>query len=127
MNKSTPMLSAALVAFGVTFCLLIPLSMIWPSGWSWHEGSPQSSHYFMMIVAVYATLGIFLIRAARDPVANASLIWFTIWSSVAHAAVMAVQSIQMPGMGGHLLGDVPALLIAAVVLGVLMPRRKAGA
>ena len=75
-----------------------------------------------MIVGVYATLGIFLIRAAKDPAANASLIWFTVWSSVVHAIVMAYESIRSPGHTGHLMGDVPALLLVAVVLGVLISR-----
>ncbi len=75
-----------------------------------------------MIVGVYATLGIFLIRAAKDPAANASLIWFTVWSSVVHAVIMAYELIRSPGHTGHLMGDVPALLLVAVVLGVLMSR-----
>ena len=122
MSDSNRLLSAALVAFGVTFCLVYPLAMVWPSGWAWHEGSPAANNYFMMIVGIYATLGLFLVRAAKDPVANASLIWFTVWSSVVHAAVMAWQSLTQPGEEGHLLGDVPALLLVALVLGTLMNR-----
>jgi hypothetical protein len=75
-----------------------------------------------MIVGVYATLGASLIAASRDPLANRSLIWFTIWSSVVHAAIMAVESVMDPAETGHLLGDVPALLIVAIVLLVLTPR-----
>lgn len=122
MSDSNRLLSAALVAFGVVFCLVYPLAMVWPSGWAWHEGSPAADNYFMMIVGVYATLGVFLIRAARDPAANASLIWFTVWSSLVHAAVMAWQSLTQQGHQGHLVGDVPALLLVAVVLGTLMSR-----
>lgn len=121
-NKAT-LLKFSLIAFGVVFCLVLPLSMLWPSGWSWHAGPPMASQYFMMIVGVYATLGIFLIRAARDPAMHSSLIWFTVWSSVVHAAIMAVQAARDPMHQGHLVGDVPALLLVAVVLGVLMPRR----
>jgi hypothetical protein len=58
-------------------------------------------------------------------VAHASLVWFTVWSSLVHAAIMAVQASGDPMHGGHLLGDVPALLLVALVLGVLM--RRAGA
>jgi hypothetical protein len=116
------LLRFALFAFGVIFCLVYPLAVIWPSGWAWHEGSPASSHYFMMIVGVYATLGVYLIRASFNPAANRSLIWFTVASSVVHAAIMAVQSFDHEMHRGHLLGDVPALLLVAVVLGVLMPK-----
>ena len=63
--------------------------MVWPSGWAWHEGPPAVNDYFMMIVGVYATLGIFLILRLADPAANVSLIWFVVWSSVVHAGVMA--------------------------------------
>ena len=122
MSDTNKYLSAALVAFGVIFCLIYPLTMVWPSGWAWHEGSPASNDYFLMIVGIYATLGVFLVRAARDPAANASLIWFTVWSSIVHAAVMAWESMRNPAMGGHMMGDVPALLLVALVLGVLMSR-----
>jgi hypothetical protein len=80
-----------------------------------------------MIVGVYATLGVFLLLAARDPLANRSLIWFTVWSSVVHAAIMTAQSLADPAELGHLIGDVPGLIIIAVVLGVLMPRQKPAA
>ena len=122
--SSDKTLSAALVVFGATFCLLYPLSMVWPSGWAWHEGTPASSDYFMMIVGIYATLGIFLIRAAKDPLGNSSLIWFTIVSSVVHAAIMAWESMRTPMQSGHLVGDVPALLITAALLGFLMLKAR---
>ena len=112
-------LRIALVVLGVLCLALYPLMRIWPSGWAWHEGY---SDYPMMIVGIYATLGVFLIRAARDPFANLSLIWFTVWSSVVHAAIMAVQSFMHPDHMGHLVGDVPALFIAAIVLALLTPR-----
>ena len=118
-------LRIALVFFGVLMLLVYPIAVVWPSGWIWHHGAPRESQYFMMIVGVYATLGVFLINAARDPAANVSLIWFTVWSSVVHAAIMTVQSFGH-GHLGHLWGDVPALLLIAVVLGVLMTTSGAG-
>lgn len=119
MSMREKLLRIALIAFGATFMLVYPLAIVWPSGWAWHAGAPYESQYFMMIVGVYATLGVFLINAARNPQAHASLIWFTVASSVVHALVMAAQSLQMPEHAGHLLGDVPALLIAAVILAAL--------
>jgi hypothetical protein len=124
MPARTTLLKAALVIFGLAFLSIYPLSIVWPSGWAWHAGAPYVSDYFMMIVAVYATLGVFLILAARDPDANRSLIWFTIVSSLVHAAVMAVQSFGMPQHMGHLMGDVPALVGVGVVLGALMLMRE---
>ena len=119
--SSHKLLQIALVLFGATFCLIYPLSIVWPSGWAWHEGPPAASQYFMMIVGVYATLGVFLILAARDPAANRSLILFTIVSSLVHAAIMAYQALQMPEHMGHLYGDVPGLIAVAVVLYLLRP------
>lgn len=127
MTDPNRLLSLALTAFGAIFCLIYPLAIVWPSGWAWHEGNPASNSYFMMIVGVYATLGIFLIRAAKHPAAHTSLIGFTIWSSLVHAGVMAVQSLQSPMQHGHLAGDVPALVLVAVVLGVLTKRSAAAA
>jgi Family of unknown function (DUF6632) len=94
-------------------------------GLAWHEGMPSSNDYFMMIVGVYATLGVFMILASKNPAANKSLIWFVVWSSVVHAAVMAWEAVRNPAMGGHLIGDVPALLLIAIVLGYLMKRAPA--
>jgi hypothetical protein len=122
MSDSNRLLSGALILFGAIFCLVYPLAMVWPAGWAWHEGSPAANDYFLMIVGIYVTLGIFLIRAAKDPVANTSLIWFTVWSSVVHAVIMGYESMRSPGHTGHLMGDVPALLLVAVVLGVLKSR-----
>ena len=128
MFERNALLRLALVAFGAVFCLVYPLAIIWPSGWAWHTGAPYESDYFMMIVGVYATLGVFLILASRDPAANRSLILITAWSSVVHAAIMAVQSLQMEHMG-HLYGDVPALLLVAIAFFALLPleSRSAGA
>lgn len=125
MPHNDRLLSIALITFGATCCLIYPLAMWWPSGWAWHAGPPSSNDYFMMIVGVYATLGIFLIRAAWRPTAHASLIWFTVWSSVVHAGIMTVQALMQPMQHGHLMGDIPALLLVAVVLGVLMQRSHA--
>jgi hypothetical protein len=123
MANNTRLLSAALIVFGLAFCLIYPLAIVWPSGWAWHEGAPAANDYFMMIVGVYATLGVFMILASRDPASNRSLIWFVVWSSIVHAGVMAWEAMRNPEMGGHLTGDVPALLLIAIVLGLLMMNR----
>jgi uncharacterized protein DUF6632 len=113
-------LRIALIAVGLTFIFgIYTLGIVWPSGWTWGHGH---SHYLLMIIGVYATLGVFLLIASRDPYANKSLIWFTVWSSVVHGAIMAVQSFNDTGERGHLIADVPALFLVAIVLAVLMPR-----
>ena len=118
-------LRIALIATGAIFIFgIYPLGIVWPSGWTWGHGH---SHYLMMIIGVYATLGVFLMFASRDPEANRSIIWFTVWSSVIHAAIMATQSFGDANERGHLIGDVPALLLVALVLAALMPRKASTA
>lgn len=70
-----------------------------------------------MMLSVYATLGIFLLLAARNPSEHRSLIAFTAWSSFAHAGVMAVQVYygliaRREGFGVLFLGIVGVVLIA---------------
>ena len=116
-------LKIVLILVGLTFIFgIYLLSIVWPSGWSW--GQPES---LQMIIGVYATLGVFLLIASRDPLAHRSLIWFTVWSSVVHGGIMGVQSLAMSQHRGHLWGDVVALIAVAVVLALLMPRSGARA
>jgi hypothetical protein len=113
-------LRVALVAVGLIFVFgIYALGIVWPSGWTWGHGH---SHYLMMILGVYATLGVFLLIASRNPLAHTSLIWFTVWSSVVHAVIMAVQALTDGAERGHLIADVPALLVVAIVLAALTPR-----
>jgi Family of unknown function (DUF6632) len=60
--------------------------------------------------------------ASRDPLRHLSLIWFTVWSSVVHAGIMAAQSLANPEHRGHLWGDVLALFVVAGILAALTPR-----
>lgn len=116
------LLRVAVAVVGVIFVVgIYPLTKVWPSGWSWGH---DASHYLAMIIGLYATLGVFLLLATRDPLANRSLIWFTVVSSVVHAVIMAVQALADANERGHLLGDVPALLIVAAVLGLLLRRAE---
>ena len=117
-------LQMALILIGVIFIVGIVLMMwIWPAGWTW---LPRQPEYEQMIMGVYATLGVFLIRAARNPRANLSLIWFTIWSSIVHGGIMMVQAIVDEAERANLVGDVPALFLIALVLWYLVPKESAG-
>jgi len=118
-------LRIVLVIVGLIFIFGVwPLTVLWPSGWSWHAAG--RSEYLEMILGIYATLGVFLIIASRNPLAHRSLIWFTVWSSVVHGTIMAGQSIANPQHIGHLWGDVAALIVVAVVLAALTPHQAAG-
>lgn len=119
MDEHNRYLRIALVAVGIAFLLIYPLTKIWASGWVWQ---PDQSESLQMIIGIYATLGVFLLWASRKPEAHLSLIWFTVWSSAVHALIMAVQAVIDPAERGHLLGDVPALILVAIVLGFLASR-----
>ena len=51
----------ALVVIGGIFIVgIYPMMMwVWPSGWGW---TPRQPEYEQMIMGIYATLGVFLIR-----------------------------------------------------------------
>jgi lipid-A-disaccharide synthase-like uncharacterized protein len=116
-------LKIALTVIGVMFIFGLPVMMmfIWPSGWSWTPPQPEYEH---MILGVYGTLGVFLILAAKDPLANSSLIWFTIWSSLIHGGIMLIHAILDESDRVNLVGDVPALFLFAFVLWSLMRERE---
>jgi len=123
-NSRVRFLRIALVLVGLIFIFgVYPMMMAWwPSGWRWQPNQPE---YEQMILGVYATLGVFLLLAARNPLNNLSLIWFTVWSSLVHAGIMVIQALNMPAEHGHLYGDVPALLVVAILLAALTPRGAA--
>ncbi len=115
-------LKLALRLFGVIFLIVYPLGLIWPSGWVWHGG--MGHYYLQMIAGIYAVLGIFLITAANNPAAHRSLIAFTVWSSLVHALIMGAQAFGDSNETGHLMGDVPALLLVAAVLWFCSPPKQ---
>jgi hypothetical protein len=76
-----------------------------------------------MMLSIYVTLGVFLLLASRNPSANRSLIAFTAWSSIAHAAVMAVQSLHDVGERRHLLvGSLAFVVIGAALIALVPPK-----
>ena len=113
-------LSMILMVLGIVFIFGIwPLMMFWPAGWQWQ---PNQGEYEQMVLGVYATLGVFLLLASRQPSQHRSLIQFTAWSSLVHAAIMAVQAYRDTTERGHLIGDVPVLAIIGVVLLLMLPK-----
>jgi hypothetical protein len=117
------LLKIFLVVTGLFFVIgLYPMmNYIAPESWGW---GPRQSEYEQMIVIIYATLGVFLILAAKNPSANISLLWFTVWSSITHGGVMLIQALVSDGHEhANLFGDIPALFAVAIVLWYLMPKR----
>jgi len=83
----------------------------------------QSDPAEQMLGAVYVTLGFFLLLALRNTSANRSLIAFTGWSSVVHAATMALQALRNEIPRVDLLRAVLPLAIVGLVLIVLTPSK----
>jgi len=75
-----------------------------------------------MMLSLYATLGVFLLLASRNPSAHRSLIAFAAWSSFAHAATMAVQAFFTVSERAHLLYGVLMFVLIGLALIVVSPR-----
>lgn len=115
-------LKLALRVFGVIYVVGVYIMMtVWPAGWGWEPSQPE---YEQMIIGVYAVMGIFMFVAARDPSGSSLFIWFVVWSSAAHAGIMLVQALLDSTESANLIGDIPALFLVAIVLGLLMPRKS---
>jgi hypothetical protein len=79
-----------------------------------------------MFWTILATLGVFLVLAARNPSAYRSLIAYAAWSSVAHTAVMALMATQLPTKRGELLIGAAVTGLGAVLLFVFAPPKETG-
>jgi len=109
-------LQVVLVVWGV----LTVVANIYPLVTSFVAGlRPTAGTTAPMFWTMYATLGVFLVLAAGNPSAHRSLIAFTVWSSVAHAAVMVLMAIQLPTKRGELLVGVAATALPAMLLFLL--------
>jgi hypothetical protein len=76
-----------------------------------------------MMMSLYATLGVFLLLAARNPSEHRSLIAFAAWSSFAHAAVMSFQALLNMIARRELIGSAVFILIG-IALVALAPARQ---
>jgi hypothetical protein len=106
-------LKIVLVVVGVLFCAaLYPLVLM-----------VKQDPALAMMMSLYATLGIFLLLASRNPSAHRSLIAFAAWSSFAHATVMGVQSYLNFIARRELIGSAVFILIGVALI-ALAPARQ---
>lgn len=111
--KRERVLKVVLVLVGLLFSALVyPMTMF-----------VRQRPALAMMLSVYVTLGIFLLLAARNPLANRSLIAFTAWSSFAHAALMGMQAFLRIVARGELVG-VAVLIVIGIALIVLAPAKQ---
>jgi hypothetical protein len=126
MGRSHLIARLVLVANGVSMMFVYPLNMVVLERAQWIWDAPiRNAPLEHMLVAIYVTMGAFLIWAARDPVRFLPLIDFAIVSGAIHATTMAVDAWYTPGMAVHLAfrGDVIGTYIAPVTLALAHPRR----
>ncbi len=122
VNLKMRYLKIALVLIGLFFIIgLYPMMLFLPSSWGWIPPQPE---YEQMIIGVYATLGVFLLLAVKNPMNHLSLLWFAVWSSIVHGAIMLVQAINDPLEYPNLYGDIPGLFLVAIVLAILIPGKE---
>ena len=106
-------LKSVLVVVGLLFCAgVYPLVLM-----------AKQDPALAMMMSLYATLGIFLLLASRNPSGHRSLIAFAAWSSFAHAAVMAVQASLNLIPRTELMG-VAFFVVIGVALKVLAPAKQ---
>jgi hypothetical protein len=80
-----------------------------------------------MFLSLYIAQGVFLLLATKRPSAHRSLISFAAWSNLAHALVMAIQTVEAWSHGIH--RDFTDVVIAGVIGGVLLalaPAKQGG-
>jgi len=76
-----------------------------------------------MMLSLYATLGIMLLVAVRNPSVHRSLIAFAAWSSFAHALVMSTLGLEIASeRTGFLVGS-GILIVIGVALLALSPTK----
>ncbi len=122
VEKKLRYLRFALGLIGAFFVVgLYPMMHYWPTAWGWNPSQPE---YEQMIQGVYATLGVFLILAMRNPMEHRSLIWFTVWSSIVHGGIMLVQALVDSSEHHNMYGDIPGLFLVAFILAILMPKKS---
>jgi uncharacterized membrane-anchored protein YitT (DUF2179 family) len=82
-----------------------------------------------MFLSWFIALGPFLLLAAKKPSSHRSLIAFAACQCLAHASVMAVQTVEAWKHGVHRqFGDVVLVgVIGGILLALLLPRREQAA
>jgi hypothetical protein len=113
-------LKAVLVLVGLLF-----LAGVYPVAMDLWHANPSDTGDDMML-SLYFVLGIFLLIAVRNPVANRSLIAFAAWSSFAHAVVMSALALQpkQASERAGFLGGSAVLVVIGVVLIALAPAKR---
>ena len=102
---------------------LICVAGIYPLAGALRDGVASAvNRQDQMILAIYISLGVFLLIAARNPRQHRIFILFAGWSTLAHDGVMIVQGVQYH----DLRGDLPGYAIVALIGIALIALTPAG-
>ena len=122
--KRERMRQAILAVVGIVFVgLIYPLSSdLWRAKWLVQMNDNECEPMFL---SFFVVLGFFLLVAAKKPSDHRSLIAFAAWWSIAHAAVMSIETVEAWNRGTHRdYTDVVIAAIIGVVLLVVTPPQK---
>ncbi len=108
-------LKVVLVLVGLLFCAgVYPLILM-----------VKQDPALAMMMSLYATLGIFLLLASRNPSSHKSLITFTAWSSFAHAGIMSLQALLNMIARRELIGSAVFILIGVALIALAPAKQSA--
>jgi len=111
-----------MIVFGLLFLLGPTLYiLLMPDAYRW---APYSQPYEHLTIALYASLGICLLIASKDPPSHIIIVDFTILSSILAGAAMTYNALFGDGEMIHLFLDIPLLYLIALVLILLYPRKQ---
>jgi drug/metabolite transporter superfamily protein YnfA len=106
-------LKVVLVVVGLLFCAgIYPLILM-----------AKQDPALAMMMSLYATLGVFLLLASRNPSDHRSLIAFAAWSSFAHAGIMSLQALLNMIARRELIGSAVFILIGVALI-TLAPAKQ---
>jgi tryptophan-rich sensory protein len=112
MNRERA-LKVVLVLVGLLFCASVyPLILM-----------AKQDPALAMMMSLYATLGVFLLLASRNPSDHRSLIAFAAWSSFAHAGIMSLQALLNIIARRELIGSAVFILIGVALI-ALAPAKQ---
>jgi hypothetical protein len=96
---------------------------LWHSNWIL-DGKPEVGPMFL---SFFIPVGVFLLLAARRPAEHRSMIALVAWWNICHGVVMGIQTVEdrMHGVHRGFTDVVVVILIGAVLLALLPPKREA--
>jgi hypothetical protein len=93
--------------------------------WNGVACGDEPCHVPPMLFVIYIVWGVFALLAARNPYRYLSFITFTMWANLAHALLMTVQALSLPGIyWSKFLTDIPYIGLIAVAIFLFKPKQS---